>query len=53
MQKYQWLAIQMANHFDEIRFVQVPREENLEADEVAWIASSKQQTHDEGLMIEV
>ena len=34
----------MANHFDQIKFVQVLREENLEADEVAQIASSKQQT---------
>ena len=41
MQKYQRLAIQMANHFDKIKFVQVPREENSKADEVAQIASSK------------
>ena len=53
MQKYQRLAIQMANHFDEIKFVHLPREENSKADEVAQIALSKQQTHDEGLMIEV
>jgi len=42
MQKYQRLAIQMANHFDEIKFVQLPREENSKVDEVAWIALSKQ-----------
>ena len=35
MQKYQSLAIQMANHFDEIKFVHLPREENSKADEVA------------------
>ena len=52
MQKYQRLAIQMANHFDKIKFVQVPREENSKADEVAQIASSKQHTQDEGLVIE-
>ena len=53
MQKYQRLAIQMANHFDEIKFIHLPREENSKVDEVAQIALSKQQTHDEGLMIEV
>ena len=31
----------MANHFYEVKFIQVPREENSKADEVAWIASSK------------
>jgi len=41
MQKYQKLAIHMANHFDKIMFVQVLREENSEVDEVAWIAMSK------------
>ena len=53
MQKYQRLAIQMTGHFDEIKFIQVPKEENSEVDEVAWIASSKQQTQNEGLMIEI
>ena len=41
LQKYQKLAIHMANHFDKIMFVQVLREENSEVDEVAWIAMSK------------
>ena len=49
MWKYQRLAIQMDNHFNQIKFVQVLREENLEADEVAQIASSKQRTQDEVL----
>ena len=53
MQKYQRLAIQMTGHFDEIKFIQVPKEENSEVDEVAWIAASKQQTQNEGLMIEI
>ena len=43
----------MANHFDEVKFVQVPREENSEADEVVWIASSVQTTQNEGLMMEI
>ena len=43
----------MTSHFDEIKFIQVPKEENSEVDEVAWIASSKQQTQNEGLMIEI
>ena len=43
----------MANHFDEIKFLQVPREENTKANEIARIVSSKQQTHHEGLMIKV
>ena len=41
MQKYQRLAIQMIGHFDETKFIQVPKEENSEVDKVAWIASSK------------
>lgn len=43
----------MANYFGEVKFVQVPKEENLKADEVARIASSKQTTQDEGLMMEI
>lgn len=43
----------MANYFGEVKFVQVPKEENLEAEEVTWIASSKQTTQDEGLMMEI
>ena len=43
----------MTSHFDEIKFIQVPKEENSEVDEVAWIAASKQQTQNEGLMIEI
>ena len=43
----------MANHFDEVKFVQVPREENSKANKVAWIASSIQTTQDEGLMMEI
>ena len=31
----------MTSHFDEIKFIQVPKEENSEVDEVAWIAASK------------
>ena len=43
----------MANHFDEVKFVQVPWEENSKANKVAWIASSIQTTQDEGLMMEI
>ena len=43
----------MANHFVEVKFIQVPREENSEANKVAWIASSIQTTQDEGLMMEI
>ena len=53
MQKYQRLAIQMANHFDEVKFIQVLREKNSEADEVAHIALSTQTTQDEGMMTEI
>lgn len=35
MQKYQMLAIQMANHFDKINSIQVPREENSKANKVS------------------
>ena len=43
-QRYHRLAIQMANHFDKVKFVQVPREKNSKVDEVARIALSKQTT---------
>lgn len=43
----------MTNHFNEIKFVQVSIKENSVADEVARIASSKHQTQDEDLTIEV
>ena len=40
MKRYLKLTNQLISHFDDVRIDQVPREENLEADRVAKLASS-------------
>ena len=40
MKRYLKLTSQLVSNFEDVRITQVPREENLEADEVARLASS-------------
>ena len=39
MQKYLKLTNQLVSNFDRVEFVQIPQDQNAEADEVAWSAS--------------
>ena len=43
MQKYLKLTNQLVSNFDRVEFVQIPRDENVEADEVAQSASTDDQ----------
>ena len=43
MQKYLKLTNQLVSNFDRVEFVQIPRNENAEADEVAWSALADDQ----------
>lgn len=40
MQKYLKLTNQLVSNFNRVEFIQIPREQNAEADEVAWSAST-------------
>ena len=53
MKRYVKLTNHLISHFDDVRVDQVPREENLEADEVARLASSNNSTKKHGLYMEV
>lgn len=53
MQKYLKLTNQLICHFEEIRFVQIPRAENREVDEIARLALSKEEVERPDLKIEV
>ena len=48
MKWYLKLTNQLISHFDDVRVDQVPREENLDADEVARLASSNNSTENLG-----
>jgi len=53
MKRYLKLTSQLVSNFDDIRITQVPREENFEADEVARLASSNNDTGRPKLYIKV
>ena len=54
MQKYLRLTKHLTQEFDKIEFVQIPRSQNMVADEVAKIALSEEGTMSNmGLMIEI
>nr|POF16974.1 retrovirus-related pol polyprotein from transposon 17.6 [Quercus suber] len=53
MQKYLRLTKHLTQEFDEVEFVQIPRSQNMIADEVSKIASSEGGALEEGLMMEV
>ena len=53
MKRYLKLINQLISHFDDVMVDQVPREENLEADEVARLASYNDNTEKLGLYMEV
>ena len=53
MKRYLKLTNQLISNFDDVRINQVPREENLEADEVARLASSDSNEGRPGLYMEV
>ena len=43
MQKYLKLMNQLVSHFDHVEFVQIPQEQNTEANKVAWSALADDQ----------
>nr|XP_023928485.1 uncharacterized protein LOC112039814 [Quercus suber] len=53
MQRYLRLTKNLAQEFEKVEFVQIPRSQNVMADEVSKIASSDERAVEEGLMIEV
>ena len=53
MKRYLKLTSQLSSNFNDVRIGQIPREENLEADEVARLASSNSGTRQPGLYMEV
>ena len=53
MKRYLKLTSQLISNFDDVRIGQIPREENLEADEVARLASSNNGIGQLGLYMEV
>nr|XP_023894190.1 uncharacterized protein LOC112006122 [Quercus suber]XP_023925873.1 uncharacterized protein LOC112037295 [Quercus suber] len=52
MQKYLNLTKHLAQEFDKVEFVQIPRSRNMEVDEISKITSSEEQATDIGLMLE-
>ncbi|XP_075658923.1 uncharacterized protein LOC142628767 [Castanea sativa] len=53
MHKYLRLTKHLIQEFDRLEFVQIPRSQNISADEVAKLASSEEETTSMGLMMEV
>ena len=54
MQKYLRLTKHLTQEFDKIKFVQIPRSQNMVADEVAKIASTEEGTTSSmGLVMEI
>ncbi|XP_050277987.1 uncharacterized protein LOC126719481 [Quercus robur] len=53
MQKYLKLARQLAQEFDTVEFIQIPRSQNMGADEVSKLASSKEEGTGTNLAMEV
>ena len=42
MERYLKLTNQLVDYFDDVKFEQIPRENNSDADKVAWLASSNE-----------
>ena len=53
MQKYLKLTKQLTQEFDKVEFVQIPRSQNMAADEVAKLALSEEGATSMGLVMEV
>lgn len=53
MQKYLKLTNQLIGEFERVNFVQIPRDQNLEADEVARYTSSEDKTSFPNLKLEM
>ena len=53
MQKYLRLTRHLTREFDEVEFVQVPRNQNVLADEISKIASSEKGGLSKNLTIEI
>lgn len=53
MHKYLKLVNQLIGEFDQVSFVQVPLDQNLEADKVAKYTLSEDKTRTPGLKLEV
>ena len=53
MQKYLRLTKLLTQNFDKVEFVQIPKSQNMVANEVAKLASSKEGATSIGLMMEV
>nr|POF02826.1 transposon ty3-g gag-pol polyprotein [Quercus suber] len=53
MQRYLRLTKNLAQEFENVEFVQIPRSQNVTADKVSKIASSDEGAVEEGLMMEV
>ena len=53
MQKYLKLTKHLTQEFDKVEFVQIPRSQNMVADKVAKLASSKEGAASMGLVTEV
>ncbi|XP_075665947.1 uncharacterized protein LOC142635719 [Castanea sativa] len=53
MRKYLRLAKHLTQEFDKVEFVQIPRSENMEADEIAKLASSEEDSTSMDLKVEV
>ena len=53
MQKYLRLTKHLTQEFDKVEFMQIPRSQNMVADEVAKLASSEERATNMGLMMEV
>ena len=52
MQKYLKLTKRLTQEFDKVEFVQIPKSQNMIADEIAKLASSKEGSTSMGLEME-
>ena len=53
MQKYLRLTIHLTHEFNKVEFVQVPRKQNVLADEISKLASSEEEGPSKSLTMEV
>ena len=53
MQKYLKLTKHLTQEFEEVEFVQVPRSQNMAADEISELASSEEGWMDKDLAMEI
>ena len=53
MQKYLKLTKHLTQEFEEVEFVQVPRSQNMAADEISKLASSEEGWMDKDLAMEI